>query len=259
MKLWENQNILWKEKLKRRKEYVESIEKDHKMLAFLNRVSSSMRIRFDAWNPEFDCEKSMRIGKIGDGGKWVCDPKNLFDECIVYSIGANFDLSFEVEFKKIAPNCKIFIFDPTLKGRGIGQEGFSKKAESLGFQFNPWGLDKVSNESLNYYSFRDIMKKLKHDKIDLLKIDCEGCEYSSFQSLFEECDLPFSMLLIELHMDSFSTISKFFSGADKCGLRLYHKEPNYWGCNGYKCMEFAFISEKLALKSHISQHCPESN
>jgi hypothetical protein len=231
-----------------------------------------MRMGFDSWNPEYDCGRSARIGlKVGDGGKWVCDPKGLFgkeykyplQDCIVYSIGSNFDLSFELDFKKVTQNnCKIFTFDPTLKGRGIGEAAFSLEAANNGIMFKPWGLAKTSNSSSDHFSLRDIMKKLGHSKIDLLKIDCEGCEYTSFEHIFKDCErdpssLPFSMLLIELHTQSFSVISRFFSGADKCGLRLYHKEPNHWGCEGYKCVEFSFMTEKLAFKSHVGQYCPK--
>jgi hypothetical protein len=210
----------------------------------MNSYANSSNYRFDVFNPEFDCSASSRVvNKYEDGGKWICDVGGLFgtgykefvkpEKCIAYSVGSNFDTSFEVELKKAThENCDIFTFDPTLKGRGIGEKAFSKKAAKEGITFKPWGLSNETNEATNFYNFNDIMKNLGHSKVDLFKIDCEGCEYSSFQKIFEECEsdpssVPFSMLLIELHRRPFSVISDFFSGADKCGLLLYHKEPNH--------------------------------
>jgi hypothetical protein len=230
---------------------------------------------FDLWNPEFDCGKEFRVGRrYADGGKWMCDPTGLFgveyekyvepSPCVAYSVGSNFDLSFEMDLRNVTSrNCKTFTFDPTLKNRSIGEEAFEKQARAIDVTFKPWGLSKTSDPLKNYYSFFDIMNRLQHKHIDVFKIDCEGCEYESFEPIFDSCEegnpekTPFSMLLIELHARNFHLISDFFKGADKCGMRVYHKERNHWGCQGYGCVEYGFISEKMAFKSHIGQQCPQ--
>jgi hypothetical protein len=103
----------------------------------------------------------------------------------------------------------------------------------------------------------------QHNHVDVLKIDSEECEFEAFKPIFDSCvdgnpeSVPFSMFLIELHLNYFNILSDFFKGADQCGMRIYHKEPNHWGCDGYRCVEYAFTSEKLAFKSHVGQHCPD--
>ena len=56
-------------------------------------------------------------------------------------------------------------------------------------------------------------------------------------------------LLIELHdpkkSNSPQMLNDFFLGADKAKLRIFHKERNHWGCDGYKCVEYAFVSESF--------------
>lgn len=49
-------------------------------------------------------------GKVGDGGKWICDAHRIREqeECLVYSIGSNNDFSFEASvLKDIGQHCEI--------------------------------------------------------------------------------------------------------------------------------------------------------
>ncbi|CAF3100695.1 unnamed protein product, partial [Rotaria sp. Silwood2] len=48
------------------------------------------------WEPNFHCSHARRIGKMGDGGKWVCDPYRLKSrlDCLIYSAGSKRDFSF---------------------------------------------------------------------------------------------------------------------------------------------------------------------
>ena len=48
--------------------------------------------------------------RLGDGGKWVCDPHRITEQkdCLVYSVGSNNDFSFEMAvLKDIGPHCEI--------------------------------------------------------------------------------------------------------------------------------------------------------
>ena len=40
-------------------------------------------------------------------------------------------------------------------------------------------------------------------------------------------------------------VRKWFDGADRCGLRTFHKEPNGWGCELNGCMRYSLASADL--------------
>jgi hypothetical protein len=53
------------------------------------------------YEPKFKCRHERHIGKLVDGGKWVCDPHRLAkaSECLVYSVGSQNDFFFEQAVK----------------------------------------------------------------------------------------------------------------------------------------------------------------
>ena len=73
----------------------------------------------DNYEPEFLCRHGheVRIGRKGDGGKWVCDPHRIqrrksSNSCLVYSIGSQGDASFESALlENVSTECEIHIFD----------------------------------------------------------------------------------------------------------------------------------------------------
>ncbi|CAE8741698.1 unnamed protein product [Polarella glacialis] len=73
--------------------------------------------------PTFHCEFAQRIGNIGDGGKWVCDPERITKQvnsggsCLVYSVGSNGQFGFEEGvLRDISPSCEVHVFDPAPAG-----------------------------------------------------------------------------------------------------------------------------------------------
>ena len=111
---------------------------------------------------------------------------------------------------------------------------------------------------------RSMMKQLNHTgrSIDLLKIDCEGCEWQSLPDIFDAKHaeaMKVDQLQIELHGGEKEMINILFRKADAAGMRIMHKERNQWGCNGYKCLEYAFVSESLSTLYNVNIHllCPK--
>ena len=49
------------------------------------------------WQPVFRCLDDQRVGNVGEGGKWLCDPECLIvkGHCLVFSIGSNNQFDFE--------------------------------------------------------------------------------------------------------------------------------------------------------------------
>lgn len=198
------------------------------------------------WEPSFTCQHERRVGRWGDGGKWICDPHRIAannGSCLVYSIGSNNDFSFEEGIlRDISPACEIHTFDPT-----VGNQP-SNLPKGGHVHFHPWGLsDRVDGD---YKTFGEMAKTLGHAKqeIDIMKIDCEGCEWSSFKSWFEG-GISVRQILIELHSgteggpDAVPALA-FMTYLQKAGYVIFHKEPNTLGCRG-ECIEYAFIRLRI--------------
>jgi hypothetical protein len=186
---------------------------------------------WDLFPPQVSCPDSTRVGKIGDGGKWLCgaswltlqqekvienkeeniDKDSINDNkhqesplCIVYSFGISLDSSFEYAMLDLA-GCEVHAFDPTVGGlaprpkyNGLSSPTITTVASSsanakmfpdnskrvrfhkvaLGVQTGP-----TNTFSLTENLF-DIMKRLNHTYVDVIKIDIEGKEWEVFPNLF---------------------------------------------------------------------------
>lgn len=228
--------------------------------------------QFDDFEPEATCFSQERFGSasverysaFGDGPKFVCGvdviaAKAKSEGCLVYSIGSNNDIRFEKAAYTHMNGCEIHTFDPTLNKPFVGGDYAT---------FHPWGVG-IDGEKMRFrkhswtaMSFEHIIKELGHENqvIDVLKIDCEGCEYSTMPPLFEMIAagrIRVNQVQIELHTAEKSEIDHFFKSADSAGLRIFQKERNHWGCAGYKCVEYSLISESFLRESNAATVCPQ--
>ena len=231
---------------------------------------------FDLFEPEAVCVTEERFGgtnhhrrydSFGDGPKFACGVDYLHDlykdkkdnnNCLVYSIGSNNKIDFEVAVKEYI-GCEIHTFDPTLSTPFVGDDYAT---------FHPWGLGKdhakvkFNDKSFSTKSLERIVKDLGHTnrKIDMFKIDCEGCEYDAMPPVFDAVakgQLQIDQILIELHRkpDPYELFADFFGAADKAGYRITHKERNHWGCGGFGCIEYVFVSEDFLRRSTAAAIC----
>lgn len=175
------------------------------------------------------------------------------------SIGSNNNILFEKAVKNHI-GCEIHTFDPTLLRPFVGDEYAT---------FHPWGLgeegERVHIKKLNvtFYtrSVRSIVEELGHTgrKIDIFKIDCEGCEFEAMPPVFEAMaagSMQIDQLLIEIHAYvSYEEMTDFFAMADHAGFRLTHKERNGWGCSGSGCVEYAFVSPSFLRRATAAAIC----
>ena len=51
------------------------------------------------------------------------------------------------------------------------------------------------------------------------------------------------------------TLQRFFAAADRAKLRITHKERNQWGCDGYRCVEYALVSEAFLREANGAVMC----
>jgi Methyltransferase domain len=199
--------------------------------------------------------------------------------CLVYSIGSNGNYFWEDNlFKFVGGDCEIHIFDPD----PFDRPGMSKIKN---MHFHQWGLgSSYSNQSQSrklvrrrrkngdkpytkreqkktYYSFQEIRKILGHENctIDIFKIDCEGCEWHSYEDWITA---DIRQLLIETHelpmpggkkptafgvLPAISASAVFDTFHDH-GFVLFSKEVNTMNGNGFSS-EWSFLKLHLVLEN----------
>ena len=200
------------------------------------------------WEPNFTCQHEQRLGGMGDGPKWVCDPHRIANEqkdCLVYSIGSNNNFAFEESVhKEISNDCEIHTFDPTIS------ENPSNKPDYV--HFHKWGLGIEDKEGVRkkreLYSMSTIVEKLGHKnrRIDIFKIDCEGCEWSTYKHWFGN-GVDIRQIQVELHDGTDKAeegkqtpvADSFLSYMKELGYVTFHKEANI--LTSGNCIEYAFL------------------
>ena len=190
--------------------------------------------------PSITCPQEERIGAHGEGGKWMCNIEALKEkkDCLIYSVGSENDFSWEEEVKRRAPNCEIHVFDHTVANA-------SNKPDDV--FFHKWGLtENESHRNPNMKSLSEIIKALRHEnrRLDVFKIDCEGCEWQTYKTWFTS-GVQIVEILVETHRGSespkpVSNAKQFFAHLHNSGYRIFHKESNvHHSAKELLCVEFA--------------------
>ena len=247
---------IWERKLRRTEA---AIEDQIKLLENTDSSKVGPKHVYDAFEPVINCESEVRLGKrphsVGDGPKFVCglDTLKYMKACVIYSIGSNWDFSFELAVLAAGPHCIIHTFDGTM----------NLTARSLpllptNIIFHNWNI--IANctvEAVQKFPSRCVastLNELKHrrDQITWFKIDCEGCEYEVMPEVLRHVHVQ--LLMIELHGLGADRVRTLFREFSDHGLLVFHKERNHWGCDGYRCLEFSLMTRayaKAALASFI--------
>ena len=141
-------------------------------------LKSAQKTALDIFEPVWSCESKERVGiprygAFGDGPKFMCGVDQLTEPCLVLNIGSNNEVSFEKALHEMT-RCEIHTFDPTLKKPYIGGEYSHFYDVGLGAVAAP-SSSKMKTEPLS----KLIQMTGSHNadrRIDVLKVDCEGCE-----------------------------------------------------------------------------------
>lgn len=187
---------------------------------------------WDFFTPTWTCPLDVqRVGRLGDGGKWVCgmsvyeslpvpewkaasaDVSQASvslpqDGLVIYSFGINDDSSFEAEILDRVPSARIWGYDFSVEGWGpqIKPEQRSRT------YFKKVGLGKQDSPASNppFWTLPSLMKENGHEYIDILKIDIEGSEYDALDTVMDAFEptrsasgqgiLPVGQIMIELHL-----------------------------------------------------------
>lgn len=180
------------------------------------------------------------------GGWWI-HPRYITQTSVIYSLGVGEDISFDLSLIE-KYDLDIFAFDPTPRSIAWinGQELTGKfhffafgvaDFDGLASFMSPDNPQHISHTLVGdiyqsgnrievpVYKLKTIMRKLKHDRIDLLKMDIEGAEYAVLEDMMQS-DIYVNQLLVEFHHDfrgisilqTQSTIEKL----EDYGLDLFH-------------------------------------
>ena len=263
--------------------------------------SSARKFYAQQGHPIFSCPHMTRVGGLGEGPKWVCHPRGLLllnqqqyydaststsntattskNDCLVYSIGSAGDYKFELGLAQLLDNhCEIHVFDP-------GPFAHVAYETTHRIFYHQWGLTSSYNhdsytianvqkgvDGTRLQTLAETMRVLGHQgrRIDILKIDCEGCEFVTFR---DWTTMDVRQILVEthglgeesagvvhsrkgaagrtnkymnnsLHQKSDNppedtTIVGLLTHLQDEGYALFSKEPNMFV--GGSCVEFGFV------------------
>lgn len=106
-----------------------------------------------------------RIGRMGDGGKWVCGMSKFVASskvkpCVIYSFGVRDESSFENEMLS-RTDCEVWAYDFSVVDFGEQLES-SNRARAKFMQVGIAGKTDKSRDP-PFYSIADLMKMNGHD------------------------------------------------------------------------------------------------
>lgn len=185
-----------------------------------------------------------------DYGGWNIPHSILSPDSVVYSAGIGTDISFDRELIRQF-SVEIHAFDPTPKSI----QWLESQQLPVGFHYYPWGLANYDGEAqfhipknpehishsivqsqvttheavtVQVRTIKSIMAELEHNRVDLLKMDVEGAEYSVLKNLMASSLRP-ALLLVEFHHRFKSIGAKATRSAVERlrtnGYRLYSVSP----------------------------------
>ena len=151
--------------------------------------------------------------------------------CIVYSFGVANEWDFEHSMADLG--CLVFAFDPTKEFREIHEKHSypgvtffymglgSEHTEKYGGRVENFNSELYGNVAGPIKSLKTIMKELNHSFIDVLKVDCEGCEWDAFGSASNDPDVLKNVAVFQLEVHFTVTLQVDSIGALRNMARFY--------------------------------------
>ncbi|HVS88352.1 MAG TPA: FkbM family methyltransferase [Candidatus Acidoferrum sp.] len=183
-------------------------------------------------------------------GGYSLDPSFISPGAVVYSLGVGEDISFDLGLIQ-RYGLTVHAFDPTPRVK----TWLASQVLPEQFHFHDVGIADFDGDGIFYlpprqdyishslirarqYSRDSIqvpmirlhtaMQRLGHKRIDLLKVDIEGAEYTVLQDLIEE-RIPVTQILVEFHhrLSSVGTRAtrRMLSLLEDYGMRICHVCP----------------------------------
>ena len=211
-----------------------------------------------------DLTKTASVNKKFDGGKWLCGASRLqaiaqeqSSSCIVYSLGCQFETSFEMYIQDMTENgCEVHVYDPTM-GPPEKVKQFKTDMAKDKIYLHEVAIKgteghssiRIGGDTYNSMGLKTIMDENQHNCIDILKFDIEGAEYQILEDTKWD-QLCIGMILFEVHgglIESFHgspyTVGdavRHIRRLENAGFHHYKTEQVYVGGNGQA--ELAFVN-----------------
>jgi len=187
--------------------------------------SASLNLLQTLYIPQVSCPTQVRVGPIGLGGYTMCNPWKATEAsgaCIVYSFGVQNYIPFEQELYDITGRgCEIYCFDEHVESLDI--------FKPFNGRFMKATISATTDVSESRYSILDLTRKFNHNKIEILKVDIEGAEFSALPAFLRSFNSTVCHIVMELHGNGDQDAElwlRLFRMLERRGYRLYDREVN---------------------------------
>ncbi|PIC37549.1 hypothetical protein B9Z55_016137 [Caenorhabditis nigoni] len=193
---------------------------------------------YGALGPEVFCPEKVRVGTVGDGGKWVCNPWKTPKDSVMISLGLNNLITFEEEWQKITNNVNV------LYGYDAAEQSEETKKTYAAIRGTPKKATiSVGTDAARFkYTIEDLMKESNITNVEILKIDIEGAELTClipFLEKFQVCQI-----YLEVHGGA-QEHADLLRQIAHLNYRIFSYEINGWAMGA---CEYSFIHESCVDK-----------
>ena len=239
----------------------------HKIIHFGNVDDGGWDICVDILDKKIEqkLEKTLRKSSSDNNNRAINTKQQEKDfECIIYSIGINDDISFDLAITDYyaRQKCTVYAFDPTI-GRETGND-FSPWIKFFNIGIYEKDRVKYDKTGTELQTLNTMRKKLNHDRkqIDVFKMDVEGNEWDVILEWFDSgligpgiCP-PFNVFAVEYHFRSGSYEMKLniLKKIRDAGFVPYSVKENWRYCDIRKISR---VDSKGILHAIEAMNCME--
>ncbi|KAF8370839.1 hypothetical protein PRIPAC_77268 [Pristionchus pacificus] len=187
------------------------------------------------------CPSLVRVGSVGDGGKWLCNPWAMPKGGVVFSLGSHNDISFEADYQKATGQAATIITVDMNAASSSALAGL----EAINAKFVHAMIAPKTNLTASppHYTVADLMKKMGHDHIEMLKMDIEGAEYTVLPQFLSGNSV--CQIMVEIH--AIAQVPTLLRAVADAGFLLQKYELNaFW--TGTGLCEYSYIHESCLEK-----------
>uniref|UniRef100_A0A8R1DTK1 Methyltranfer_dom domain-containing protein n=1 Tax=Caenorhabditis japonica TaxID=281687 RepID=A0A8R1DTK1_CAEJA len=193
---------------------------------------------YGSLGPEVFCPEKVRIGTIGDGGKWVCNPWKVPNDSVLFSLGLNNIISFEEDWQKVVSNRnRLFGFDVDEQNSNTKETYASIRGVSR--------VARISTETshaIHTSTIEDLAKDAGVTNVEILKIDIEGAEKTCLIPFLEKFTV--CQIYLEIHGHPIEH-AQLLQQIAHLKYRLFSYEVNGYSM---EACEYSFIHESCVDK-----------